>query len=103
MNDLTVLRPQQIKEYLNIDTSTVNSLLASSELPKIKLPDKSIGVLQTDLDAYVLSLRELAMKNGIFFDMHGNPINPATVDAYSYFGGLEGYIDPLANSQEQQA
>jgi len=103
MNNLTVLCPQQIEEYLNATSSIVNELLESSKLPKIKLPDNSIGVRKADLDAYILSLRELDRKNGIFFDIHGYPIDLETVDGYSCFGGLEGYIDHLEKiGQEQQ-
>ncbi|MDO9268166.1 MAG: hypothetical protein Q7T96_03530 [Methylobacter sp.] len=102
MNNLTVLRPQQIEEYLNATSSIVNKLLASSKLPKIKLSDNSIGVRKADLDTYILSLREFDRKNGIFFDMHGYPIDLETVDGYSCFGGLEGYIDHLEKTDQEQ-
>ena len=48
-----VLRPKELPAKLNVSMATVNRLLAKGALPKIKLSQKCIGVLQTDIDAYL--------------------------------------------------
>jgi hypothetical protein len=107
MNNSTVLRPQQIKKYLNASISTVSNLLATGKLPKIKLPDNSIGVLKTDLDAYILGQRDAYTESIIFVDIHGNCFDLDSLDeSDTYFpvGVSKNYIDRLVNIRlEQQA
>jgi excisionase family DNA binding protein len=54
MNQSPILRRKELTAYLKISMPTVDRLLRDKVLPKIQLTPKLVGVLKTDVDAYLL-------------------------------------------------
>jgi predicted DNA-binding transcriptional regulator AlpA len=54
MDNKTVLRRKDLTSYLNVSMPTVDRMLRDKVLPKIHITQKCVGVLRTDVDAYLL-------------------------------------------------
>ena len=53
MNQSPILRRTELPAYLKISMPTIDRLLAAGTLPKIQITQKLVGVLKTDVDAYL--------------------------------------------------
>lgn len=54
MNSSPILRRKDLTSYLNVSMPTSDRLLRDKVLPKIQITQKCVGVLRTDVDAYLL-------------------------------------------------
>jgi excisionase family DNA binding protein len=57
MNQSPILRRTELPAYLKISMPTVDRMLRDNVLPKIQITQKLVGVLKTDVDAYLLQNR----------------------------------------------
>lgn len=55
-----VLPRKELPGYLSLSLRTVDTLLKEGVLPKIRLSKRRIGVLKTDVDAYIQRNRQNA-------------------------------------------
>lgn len=55
-----VLRPKDATRYAGISRAHLYVLFSRGELPRIKLGGKAVGVLRSDIDAWLLKQREAA-------------------------------------------
>lgn len=56
MNDLILSKPQ-VANLLGVHIATVHRLIKSGAIPHIKISISRIGILRTDIDAYLQSRR----------------------------------------------
>lgn len=55
----TILKPKEAAKLLTLSTSTFWKLVRENRIKTIKLSDKRIGVLQSELDSYVERAKEI--------------------------------------------
>lgn len=53
MLESPIVRRKELPAYLKISMPTIDRLLRDGVLPKIQITKKLVGVLKTDLDAYL--------------------------------------------------
>ena len=52
-----VLSKSQTAALLGVHLATINRLLKAGKIPKVKLSPMRVGILQTDIDAYLKNQR----------------------------------------------
>jgi excisionase family DNA binding protein len=51
-----IMRPKQVAQYLSISVSQVRNMLKAGTLREIRLTNSIVGVLKTDVDAFIEGL-----------------------------------------------
>jgi excisionase family DNA binding protein len=51
-----IMRPKQIAQYLSISVSQVRNMLRAGTLREIRIAPSVVGVLKTDIDAFIEGL-----------------------------------------------
>jgi excisionase family DNA binding protein len=55
-NQITLSR-NQAADVLGVNPSTIDRMIKKGKLPKVQITDMRIGILKTDIDAFVLANR----------------------------------------------
>lgn len=51
-----IMRPKQVAQYLSISVSQVRNMLRAGTLREIRIAPSVVGVLKTDIDAFIEGL-----------------------------------------------
>jgi excisionase family DNA binding protein len=51
-----IMRPKQIAQYLSVSVSQVRNMLRAGTLREIRIAPSVVGVLKTDIDAFIEGL-----------------------------------------------
>ncbi len=53
-----IMRPKQVAQYLSVSVSQVRNMLKAGTLREIRIAPSVVGVLKTDIDAFIAGLAQ---------------------------------------------